>query len=427
MISDRKYAISALQHLSRAGAGVKTSLCLAAAVLLVGCGGGGASETSSAVAVVPSGGGSLVPTPTPSPSPTPSPTPSAASTVAATLSGLDPIASGINVSDYLQKSWGTGAIPSSNSPDVIGAFRFVCTPSHNAYDDPVVFPGQPGKSHLHTFFGNTLANANSTYASLRTSGESTCNNLLNRSAYWIPAMMTPAGKVVMPNYVTIYYKRRPDTDPECQHEGLACIALPRGLRYIFGYNMSNPANSSVAEFVCNNNNTVTGPFKTIPEAAKGCPNGAMLGARLTAPSCWDGKNLDSADHRSHMAFPSYGDWGYEKCPADHPYIVPTFSLAAWYMVDDSIDRSGDMSPTANTWYLASDRMAGMPWQTPGTTMHADWFGAWEDSVIKTWTDNCINLLLSCTGGDLGNGTQIKTTTGYNWATTTQLVDPPAKS
>ncbi|WP_197323377.1 DUF1996 domain-containing protein, partial [Staphylococcus haemolyticus] len=120
----------------------------------------------------------------------------------------------------------------------MGAFRFLCTPSHNAYNDPIVYPGQTGKSHLHTFFGNTKADANSTYESLRTSGESTCNNLLNRSAYWIPALLNGQGKVVMPDYVSIYYKRRPSTDPVCQRQGKACIALPRGLRYVFGYNMS---------------------------------------------------------------------------------------------------------------------------------------------------------------------------------------------
>lgn len=412
-----------------AGRRLKTSLSLVAALALVGCGGGEAGSTAGVVAVVPSGTTATVPLPTPSPtpSPTPTPTPAVNDTIAPTLAGLDPIASNVDVSSYLMKAWGSGDVPASGLPDVVGAFRFICTPSHNAYDDPIVYPGQSGKSHLHTFFGNTGTNAASTYHSLRTSGESTCNNLLNRSAYWIPAMMTPAGKVVMPNYVSIYYKRRPDTDPECKREGIACIALPRGLRYIFGYNMSNPAASSWTDYICDGKNAVAGPFRTIPEVAKGCPVGAMLGARLTAPSCWNGRDLDSADHRSHMAFPSYGDWGYEKCPSTHPYVVPTFSLSAFYMVDDSIDRSGDKSPTANTWYLSSDRMAGMPWQTPGSTLHADWFGAWEDSVMKLWTEHCINLLLNCSGGDLGNGQQLKMLKGYNWGTTTQLVDAPLKS
>ena len=33
-------------------------------------------------------------------------------------------------------------------------FRLTCGPSHMAMDDPIVYPGQPGRSHHHTFVGN---------------------------------------------------------------------------------------------------------------------------------------------------------------------------------------------------------------------------------------------------------------------------------
>ena len=48
-----------------------------------------------------------------------------------------------------------------------------CRYSHQAPDDPIVFPGQPGLSHLHTFAGNTSTNAFSSFGSLRSSG-TTC-------------------------------------------------------------------------------------------------------------------------------------------------------------------------------------------------------------------------------------------------------------
>ena len=58
----------------------------------------------------------------------------------------------------------TGAVPP-------GEFNFVvtCTFSHRLADDPIVFPGQPGMSHLHDFFGANTTNAFSTYDSLRSS------------------------------------------------------------------------------------------------------------------------------------------------------------------------------------------------------------------------------------------------------------------
>jgi hypothetical protein len=156
--------------------------------------------------------GSTQPAPSPlpiaSPSPTTTPPPSGSVELASIPSNFD-------VASELVPAWGNGAIPVSGAPDVVGAFRFICNPAHLAKDDPIVYPGQAGKSHLHQFFGNTAANANSTYESLRTTGQSTCNSPLNRSAYWMPAMMNGKGQVVRPDYISIYYKRRPASDPKC--------------------------------------------------------------------------------------------------------------------------------------------------------------------------------------------------------------------
>jgi hypothetical protein len=45
----------------------------------------------------------------------------------------------------------------------------------------------------------------------------------------------------------------------------------------------------------------------------GCKAGDTLVADMMAPECWDGKYLDSPDHRSHTAYAGYGSWGYLKC------------------------------------------------------------------------------------------------------------------
>ena len=373
-------------------------------------------------------------TPAPAPTPTPAPMPGMGAPVGTgvpspTLAGLSAIASGVNFADYIVKSWGTGSIAGPESGQVEGAFRFLCAPSHVAYDDPIVFPGQPGKSHLHTFFGNSKADGNSTYASLRTTGDSSCNTLLNRSAYWIPSLMNGRGKVVLPDYVSIYYKQMPSTDPRCKTVGKACVRIPRGLRYVFGYNMGDPAKGSPAGsfyWNCDGAGAVNGWFPNIAQAAKGCPVGARLGAVLTGPDCWNGTDLDSPDHRSHMAYQQQDGYGHLRCPATHPYIIPHFTIGAWFTTDATLDRSGDESVNANTWYLASDRMTGMAPAVPGTTLHSDWFGAWDDATQELWQANCIDKMLSCSGGDLGNGQQMRTDAGYAFGNKTVLVDIPAR-
>lgn len=339
---------------------------------------------------------------------------------------LAPIVSNFDVNSQLVPAWGTGAVPPSSSPDVVGAFRFVCNASHLAKDDPIVYPGQPGRSHLHQFFGNTSANANSTYESLRTTGESTCNSPLNRSAYWMPAMLNGKGGVVIPDYVSVYYKRMPVSDPNCQRQGTACVDLPRGLRFVFGYNMLNPTQlpTGAAYFNCDGPTATPGHYDDIVTAAANCPLGNRLGAIINAPTCWDGQNLDSADHRSHVSYGSYGDWGYYKCPTTHPYVIPNFTLGVWYTTDADLDRSGSWSASRPTWHLSSDEMPGQPMARPGTTFHADWFGAWDDTIMKMWTDNCINQLLNCSGGDLGNGKQLKMFDGFRWEASPRVVALP---
>jgi hypothetical protein len=57
---------------------------------------------------------------------------------------------------------------------------------------------------------------------------------------------------------------------------------------------------------------------------KMCPGG--IRATVIFPSCWDGKNLDSADHTSHMAYSTTYSRGTglagDTCPTTHPVRVP---------------------------------------------------------------------------------------------------------
>lgn len=369
-----------------------------------------------------------VPTePAPAPAPAPAPVPIVGeSNTLFTEASL--VTSNFDVNSELVAAWGSGAIPITASPDVVGAFRFICNAGQLLSDDPIAYPGQPGRSHLHQFFGNMGANASSTYSSLRQNGASSCMSPLNRSAYWMPAMLDGKGNVVRPDYVSVYYKRRPLSDPKCsltsgdpQAEG-NCISLPNGLRFIFGYNMANPADTptGAAYFNCMGSTSTPGHYSTITAAMANCPtkpnpDGSFnkLGALINAPTCWDGKNLDSANHRSHVAYQSYGNWGYAKCPSTHPFVIPGFTMGVWYTVDENL----------GTWQLSSDAM--MPGAAPGSTFHADWFGAWDNGVQAMWMDNCINKKLSCSGGDLGNGKQLKMFNSFSWTANPRLVPVPS--
>jgi hypothetical protein len=56
------------------------------------------------------------------------------------------------------------------------------------------------------------------------------------------------------------------------------------------------------------------------------PNGMCHGgirSTITFPTCWDGKNLDSPDHKAHVSYPETGTFeSTGVCPASHPVRLP---------------------------------------------------------------------------------------------------------
>lgn len=369
--------------------------CLA--LLLASCGGGDSPQS----APVQASDGVAV---SPSPSPTPTPSSTAEDPTKVVQSSYESttvfpiVESGLAVESLL----GSKPVPPSSEPDVVGAFRFLCAPAHLSYDDPIVFPGQPGKAHLHQFFGNLTADAYSTYGSLRQRGESTCSSDLNRSAYWIPALLDGRGNVIRPNLISTYYKRRPASDPYFKETNTIPAILPRGLRYIFGWDSNRaseaqPENYDHFEWKCVDVWTpVPAAGKKMDDALAVCSPGQKLVVSISSSPCWDGKNLDSPDHRSHMSDNirnAATNW-VARCPESHPYVLAVFTMKVEWTIGAEDD--------TKLFRLASDHMLP-PGAPRGSSMHADWIGAWEDSIMKRWHDNCIDKMLNCSDGDLGDG------------------------
>ena len=259
--------------------------------------------------------------------------------------------------------------------DGTGAFRTVCSFSHMLFDDPIVYPGQPGAAHLHAFFGNTGANASSTVNSINTTGNSTCRGgIANRSAYWVPALIAPDGKPVKPKSIEVYYKSG--------YYGVKASAvkpMPDGLRMIAGSAKSSSA-QRYAYWGCHE--SYIGKPGSIPN----CGAGDSVTMIVEFPQCWDGKNLDSADHTSHMAYAQNG------CPATHPVPIPAITFNVLYA-----------QPSGGTagYRLASDMYNTS--QPGGFSAHADWWNGWDPAVSKTFVERCINPALDCRSHLLGDG------------------------
>src|SRR5690242_9635677 len=80
--------------------------------------------------------------------------------------------------------------PSASAASV-AQWNVLCSIDHFAADDPIVYPGQPGRSHMHSFYGNTSTNAATTTASLQAASPSTCGRGMGTSdlsGYWVPSL-----------------------------------------------------------------------------------------------------------------------------------------------------------------------------------------------------------------------------------------------
>ena len=102
-------------------------------------------------------------------------------------------------------------------------FVSACGFSHAAPDDPIVYFGQPGRSHDHSFVGNTSTNASSTLRTFH-AASTTCQRRGDTAAYWMPTLLV-GGQSIAPRGATIYYRRRTID---------AVTAFPQGFRMIAG-------------------------------------------------------------------------------------------------------------------------------------------------------------------------------------------------
>lgn len=294
------------------------------------------------------------------------------------------------------------ANPQSPSTSVgQGQFRVFCQYSHLNYDDPIVYPNQEGAAHLHLYWGNTKADYTTTTSSLLNKGGSSCEGYeANRTAYWMPAVLDGSNKVVIPQSLLMYYKSASNLNAQTN-------SMPQGLKMIAGNakgnSLSTPNNVNGIQWQCYTGSLVyTYQGQTIPDTCPPNPGTnpndnfpINLVAIVYFPSCVavDGQGnpvLDSADHKSHLAYFVSAGGGNLACPSTHPFIMPQLSYhVSW---------PGNLN--YSTWHLSSDRMN--PVVPDGSSLHADWYNGWNKNIIDHWTKGCINTGQNCSNGVMGS-------------------------
>jgi hypothetical protein len=243
-------------------------------------------------------------------------------------------------------------------------FATLCRFSHEAPDDPIVFPGQAGKSHLHTFFGNATTDAASSYDSLR-AGATTCRTAEDASGYWVPALYRN-GAEVQPLSMKVYYRVG-------RHAPESVQAFPAGFRVVAGDATAAGAQGLQTTFwLCQlPRDPAAAPPGGPSPTPLACPAGSPLTLHVRFPECWDGVSVDSPDHKSHMAYGRAGT-----CPSDHPVVLPSLALIVHYPI---VGEPGSITLASGGQYSA----------------HADFFNAWDQAFLAQSVRDCLNAMVRC--------------------------------
>jgi hypothetical protein len=289
--------------------------------------------------------------------------------------------------------------------DPTGAnFVVSCGFHHRAQVDPIVNPGPSGtnpdtglpvtpSAHMHDFFGNTTTDSDSTYGTLRAGG-TTCNKPEDKAAYWHPTVSwTPTRgkpKTLQASQTFFYYRAGLKTPADVQPFPALDTTDPPDGQLDDGLKVVTVQGHKV-EWRCQG-----GTFSPTPPTQ--CGDNATLVVRTFFPDCLavrkdangqpiidptTGKQIPLLDtdpndpnaiqHRSHMV-----DATSAKCPSDHPYPVPR--LQTNFLFKDTIlTKKGHVT-------LSSDHQ-GDP---PGSTMHVDFFNAWDQAKLQDLVARCIN-------------------------------------
>ena len=142
-------------------------------------------------------------------------------------------------------------------------------------------------------------------------GASSCEDIGDSSAYWVPTLFA-GGRALRPLVGVGYYVRRTPGPYAAFPPGLVMIA---GNRTRSGHSRSRSSAGAAA---------ASAPRPGRPSVPN-CPPDRALHLRATFPGCWNGRDLDSADHKRHMAYASSG-----RCPRTHPVAVPSLVLIFLY-------------------------------------------------------------------------------------------------
>ncbi|KAK3367942.1 hypothetical protein B0H63DRAFT_536081 [Podospora didyma] len=320
--------------------------------------------------------------------------------------------------------------------------RFGCSQLVVERTDPLVNPGMAPTPHMHQIVGGSSFNITMDPLTIdppATSKCTSCKMTEDFSNYWtasiyfrspengtfkrVPQMANGRlnGTLLeQDGGLTIYYMR-----PFSGSNKKVTVMKP-GFRMLTGDPTLRTKSSgpsaichrclSKSERIMGGNGAPCDSSDTAAFPSKPCPGG--IRATVIFPSCWDGKNLDSPDHKSHVAYaPGSAALAGDKCPASHPVRIPQVMYEIMYDTSSFADPAYYKGGKQPLVYSTGD--------PTGYGAHGDYLFGWKDGALQRAMDalgtNCFSetcpVLKMQSGEDLIKCTkqqQVREEIGNTW-------------
>ncbi|MFI9761617.1 DUF1996 domain-containing protein [Streptomyces sp. NPDC051963] len=282
-----------------------------------------------------------------------------------------------------------------------GTFATSCGVNENGLfnsDNVIVAPGvSNGAHHFHDYVGNQSNDAFASDDDLA-AADTSCTDQGDKSTYYWPVVRLQngtqeqdanspgggiegnAGEIVTPKQVTLTFVGSPQGE---------VTAMPRFLRIITGDAKAfvNGTANANASWSC------TGfEDRQLKDKYPLCPQGSDVVRTFKFQSCWDGQNIDSANHRTHVAFAN----AEGVCPEGFEAIPQLVQRIVYDIDAPSLDDGGSTTPL-----FAVD---SFPEQLhKPVTDHGDFINVFDENLMNEMV-GCINGGKQCGAGvDPGDG------------------------